>query len=1163
MSAGVESDAVPFCQCYDGGLLHHGLRQRIATLQRLLLFRKCSDSLMYRIAKKLRRRCLAIGEVLTRAGYSCSSVYLLEEGHVQLWGEEEEESSGLDGPGGIVGDPRVLLDPQDKLWQHNCIARSFCYLLELRCSDVADTALKIQSNASKRRVSEILAVEMQRDFSKEVAIFKAEKSLATEAPDSYTTSGLKRVASRALRLVQFVKATTNMEPSQAANARGGPPLPSMNALRQMRESATKKQKAKDGSGTEEGKQEEDKKSREAVVFNSEAQKQEIAASLQALDFFSTLDTFSFERLASLFRKKFWRRNEQLLVEGTPAKELHVVAQGDVSIILGGKVLNKVGPKSILGERSVLNSGSGDAAPCGATVTAASAVVVTISASRIHLLDLFTKDPALLDHFQSRFDIERDRRGVTSFRNVKLFREADPSFTQALEVEVKERIFYPSEYLLTQGQECREAVLLCKGSVNIVANGVQVGLIEVKEMPDALLFGEFTLLGLWPFPRASIVAKTNCLVQIIDASALSRCLDKYPEESFIFRELIEARLNKIYEQEEVARQIAEKEAAEAAGGHEARVLRSPSRHKKRTIPRGIAEVKGFNFSSKCIKELESYLHKRLFIPQQIITHQGTDLQDVYILQQGSCEALIFGVVFETFTGSCVIGGLPSVLTKKVFTTVVAKSTCFVVKISQRHFTAVFEKHQDDRKKLFAAAQRAFSKMCDEFQQNTWIAKSLEKQLAVMPCLHGSSSGFIVSLAKAVEPRLLIAGQEIFLSSNKEEGADLYFVFEGHFHCLQKGAVVGTISPGMLFGILEVFGISDLSEDMRIRSDEICKVGVLTRAKLCDLLRDFPEERGKFEELVHNLMEDSVNHHLVALPFFSRLNNQQILTICHLLDRRFLLPDVTVVREGDGGDFMVVLNCGKAEIIFKSMTIGTLSPGKAFGAPQMMNIHSRYHATLKTKSTCHILLIYWHMMSGLIISAADLAWVEAMKQQAKKIHEKEVNNFSAKLQRLSKTNRSTQILVENMDFASSPWTLKEIFQEWHVMACEGRVHRSSMMSRPLGSHSKTKTRNLGIVGKDDSFKVTTGTWTEAAVPKMVLKPLRFRRDMNWMDLKGGRQSRSASKAQHRLGNPRRCRLDIWKGLEDPEWLQEVRGDLREVAKQRFGGQSSFNEVDHWRE
>ena len=130
--------------------------------------------------------------------------------------------------------------------------------------------------------------------------------------------------------------------------------------------------------------------------------------------------------------------------------------GDVSIILGVKVLNKVGPKSILGERSVLNSGTGEAAPCGATVTAASAatlpavekdlrfgyliqeyflektidshisvdfcfalaseVVVTLSASRVQLLDLFQKDPAILDHFQMRFDIERDRRGVTSFRS---------------------------------------------------------------------------------------------------------------------------------------------------------------------------------------------------------------------------------------------------------------------------------------------------------------------------------------------------------------------------------------------------------------------------------------------------------------------------------------------------------------------------------------------------------------------------------------------------------------------------------------------------------------------------------------------------------------------------------------------------------------------------
>ena len=39
-------------------------------------------------------------------------------------------------------------------------------------------------------------------------------------------------------------------------------------------------------------------------------------------------------------------------------------------------------------------------------------------------------------------------------------------------------------------------------------------------------------------------------------------------------------------------------------------------------------------------------------------------------------------------------------------------------------------------------------------------------------------------------------------------------------------------------------------------------------------------------------------------------------------------------------------------------------------------------------------------------------------------------------------------------------------------QGRVYRSSMMSRHLGSRSKTKTQHLGIVGKDDSLKLTNG-------------------------------------------------------------------------------------------
>lgn len=106
----------------DGSLLDAGLTKKIAALQHIPLFRKCSDTLMYRIAQKLRRSFLEIGEVLVEEGKACDRFYLLEEGHVQVW-SDDGDSVALDGPGGVIGDPRVLLDPQDQLWQHNCIAR--------------------------------------------------------------------------------------------------------------------------------------------------------------------------------------------------------------------------------------------------------------------------------------------------------------------------------------------------------------------------------------------------------------------------------------------------------------------------------------------------------------------------------------------------------------------------------------------------------------------------------------------------------------------------------------------------------------------------------------------------------------------------------------------------------------------------------------------------------------------------------------------------------------------------------------------------------------------------------------------------------------------------------------------------------------------------------
>ena len=259
------SAAAPALPMADGSLLDGALAKKIGILQQIPLFRKCRDSLLFRIANKLRRSFALPGEVLSRAGDPCLHILLLEEGQIHLWGEGEE-TVGLE-DGGVVGDPRILLQQREELWQHNSIARSSCQLLALTCEHMVQVAESLQKPTDRRRISEVLAFEMENEFSDEEKRLRSE--LLKTQVDSYKSSGLRRVAQKALRVVQFVK-SMNSTPSTA-------PADGEIGLKQIRELRGKKQKSKDGDKEKKKQKEEERKggSREALTFNTEEQKQDI------------------------------------------------------------------------------------------------------------------------------------------------------------------------------------------------------------------------------------------------------------------------------------------------------------------------------------------------------------------------------------------------------------------------------------------------------------------------------------------------------------------------------------------------------------------------------------------------------------------------------------------------------------------------------------------------------------------------------------------------------------------------------------------------------------------------------------------------------------------------------------------------------------------------
>merc|ERR1719464_1807218 len=128
---------------------------------------------------------------------------------------------------------------------------------------------------------------------------------------------------------------------------------------------------------------------------------------------------------------------------------------------------------------------------------------------------------------------------------------------------------------------------------------------------------------------------------------------------------------------------------------------------------------------------------------------------------------------------------------------------------------------------------------------------QASLSALPLLSGASCEFLKLMASLVTPQLMLPGQVIDQGSQEQPVADarLFILLGGYCHKIAGDAIIGTISQNMVFGELEVFGLRALSQDVQVRTQELCSVGSITHQELFTALSRHPEERCRFEGLVH--------------------------------------------------------------------------------------------------------------------------------------------------------------------------------------------------------------------------------------------------------------------------------------------------------------------------
>jgi len=131
--------------------------------------------------------------------------------------------------------------------------------------------------------------------------------------------------------------------------------------------------------------------------------------------------------------------------------------------------------------------------------------------------------------------------------------------------------------------------------------------------------------------------------------------------------------------------------------------------------------------------------------------------------------------------------------------------------------------------------------------------------------------------------------------------------------------------------------------------------ITQERALSILDRFPDAQKKFSDLIVKHLERTVPGRMQSLPLLKNFDRKFRTLLGLYCDREVFFPGQVIVREGQAGNDMYVINIGKASLEKKGVAIKTLTSGNHFGSTIMLGIHKCYIGTLLVMQTCHVLSI----------------------------------------------------------------------------------------------------------------------------------------------------------------------------------------------------------------
>lgn len=226
------------------------------------------------------------------------------------------------------------------------------------------------------------------------------------------------------------------------------------------------------------------------------------------------------------------------------------------------------------------------------------------------------------------------------------------------------------------------------------------------------------------------------------------------------------------------------------------------------------------------------------------------------------------------------------------------------------------------------------------------------LAQLDCLYGVPHERLALLADLGVMRAFVPGTQIL--SERTPCDYVYLVLQGTISLTLhdrdgREVLIGVLNRGDCFGEGPLFG--DLFRGASVTAETICYLLQIPRDKLKTMLETSPELAAALRSIYRRrLIESTLGH----IPLFARLSPFERARLAALLRPRHYARGTTIIREGETGKALYLVEEGQVTVEQGGQTIAYLDEGDFFGEMALL-ARSQHNADVRALTPVEVLTL----------------------------------------------------------------------------------------------------------------------------------------------------------------------------------------------------------------